>query len=158
MDESAVPPSILTEGILIGHELGEWAGFKSGRLVVKKNDGMRIEFRFGKESRGKVPRIGSLVTIEHTSGYLPEIFTIECVTKKEISLYKDGAETFASSLFLGRSTGVNLLVLTEVITGIVVIMLGLLSGQTEQSAPLIFGLCGAPHIIIGYLIWYYSGE
>lgn len=158
MEEGEVSSSMHTTGILLGHEIGEWAGFKSGKLIVKRADGIRKELRFGKESRGSIPKIGSLVEIEHSTDNFPEIFTIDCIAEYENTLNKDEAERFTSSLFLGRSTGVSVLVLTEILAGISVIFLGLLAGQTEQAAPLIYGLCGVPHIIIGYLLWYYTGE
>jgi len=64
MEDSPVLPLETTEGILTGHEVAEWAGFVSGKLIVKKKDGTRQEFRFGKESQGFIPKIGSLVSIQ----------------------------------------------------------------------------------------------
>ena len=158
MEEGTVSPSMSTTGILLGHEIGEWAGFKSGKLIVKRPDGIRKEFRFGKESRGSIPKIGSIIEIEHTSDYFPEVLTIKCIDENESRLYKEGAQAYASSLFLGRSHGVNLLVFTLAFAGISTIALGLMSGVTEDAAPLIFGICGIPYIILGYLIWLYAGE
>ena len=158
MKEGAVSPSMVSTGILLGHEIGEWTGFKSGKLIVKRIDGNRKEFRFGKKSCGNIPKIGSIVEIEHTVDYFPEILTIKCIDENESRLYKEGAQAYASSLFFGRSHGVNLLVFTLVFAGISTIALGVLSGTTEAAAPLIFGLCGLPYVILGYLIWIYAGE
>ncbi|MFW9844921.1 MAG: hypothetical protein ACFFEV_10120 [Candidatus Thorarchaeota archaeon] len=149
---------MVTTGILLGHEIGEWAGFKSGKLIVKMKDGNRKELRFSQRSSGGIPKIGSIVEIEHTVDIFPEILTIECIDDDKSRLYKEGAQAYASTLFLGRSHGVNLLVFTLIFAGIATILLGLLSGATEAAAPLIFGLCGVPYIILGYLIWIYAGE
>ncbi|MGY5871531.1 MAG: hypothetical protein RTV72_04725 [Candidatus Thorarchaeota archaeon] len=156
MENQNTLQSIITEGTLIGHELGEWAGFTSGKLVVKKKDGVRVEFRFGKQSHGIIPKIGSFVSIEHPSGNFPEITKITFIESSDI--YKEETDSFLDSLFLGKSNGVSLLVLTEVCVGFAMILFGLISGERNAHAPVIFGLCGIPHIIIGYLLWFYAGE
>jgi hypothetical protein len=156
MENPSKVPSITTEGTLIGHELGQWAGFPSGKLIVQREDGLRVEFRFGKESQGTIPEIGSRLLIEHPLGYLPEIIRISFIERSDI--YKEEADSFTDSLFFGKSNWVTFLVVTEVCVGLAMIILGLISGERSPSAPMIFGLCGIPHIIIGYLLWFYTGE
>ena len=158
MQDQTKMPLMVSSGILIGHEIGEWAGFTSGRLIVKRDDGERIDFLFGKESCGEIPKIGSLVAIEHTAGVRPEILKIELVDGKESTLYKEAAEYYGSSLFLGKPNAIAVFVIIEVILGLWIILLGLTRGEAGSMAPLILGLCGAPHIVIGYLLWNYAGE
>ncbi|MHA2026312.1 MAG: hypothetical protein ACW98U_10475 [Candidatus Thorarchaeota archaeon] len=158
MEDQTKIPLLVTTGILIGTEIGEWAGFSSGRLTVKRDDGERTEFRFGKESRGVIPKIGSLVAIEHTADVCPEILKIELVDGNGGTLYKEAAEYYGSSLFLGKPNSIAVFVIIEVILGLWTILIGLTWGKTGSMAPLIIGLCGAPHIIIGYLLWNYTGE
>jgi len=152
------PATTITIGTLIGLEIGEWAGFSSGRLIVKIDDGNRVEFRYGRESRGTIPKIGSLITIEHTRAMLPEILNIELISEHKSTFYEDLSESYASSFFLGRPISLMGFVLAEGIIGFILILMGLLSGTSHRMAPIIFGLCGTPHIIIGYVLWYYGGQ
>ncbi|MHA1948915.1 MAG: hypothetical protein ACXAAO_01490 [Candidatus Thorarchaeota archaeon] len=148
----------LTRGILLGHEIGDWAGFISGRLTVKKEDGTRVEFRLGKESLGVIPIIGSLIAIEHTTGALPEIVKLDLINDDRSTLYKDAAEVYSSTLFLGKPNAVAVFAITEIIVGILMLLLGYQLGARNSLAPVIFGGCGVPHIFLGYLLWNYAGE
>ncbi len=148
----------ITTGILIGHEIGEWAGFVSGRLTVKTKDGERIDLRFGKESRGEIPKIGSLVEIHHTMGCFPKIHAIRHVDGENVGLYKKTAKSFESSLFLGKPNVIAVFVIIEVILGFWAILTGLTWGNAGAAKSLIFALFGMIHITIGYLIWNYFGE
>jgi len=157
--ESQNPSKVtITTGILIGLEIGEWAGFTSGKLTVKEDDGGRIELRFGRESRGVIPEIGSLIEAEHTKGVFPEILNLEVISVPESTFYQDISETYASSLFFAELNSLVTCVLTEVIIGFLVILMGLFWGLSNPMAPIIFGLCGIPHIIIGYMLWNYGGK
>jgi len=147
-----------TSGILIGKEIGEWAGFSSGRLIVKRNDGRRMEFRYGKESYGVIPKIGSLIVVEHTKGMVPEILKIELINESKSTFYQDISETCESSLFLGKPTSLLVFVFAEIIMGLLLVLIGLSAGPSKPMAPVIFGLCGIPHIVIGYVLWYYGGQ
>lgn len=153
-------PSMVTTttGILIGLEIGEWAGFPSGRLVVRRNDGRRMEFRYGKESRGLIPKIGGLIAVEHTKGTFPEILKIEIITEPKSNFYQDVSKGYDSSFLWGRPTGLVLIVFTEVIIGFLLVLVGLSERIAKPMAPVIYGLCGIPHIIIGYVLWYYGGQ
>jgi len=148
-------PLIITEGILIGHELAEWAGFVSGKIIVQKNDGTRIEFRFGKESQGTIPKIGSLVSIQHPLGILPEISRISFL--KQTDIYR-GHDSLLDSILMGRSMGVVLLVLAAILGGLTIILVGLFWEGRDSAALSIFGICGASYMLIGYLIWNYTGD
>jgi hypothetical protein len=148
----------VTCGILIGSEIGEWAGFVSGRLTVQKKSGGRADFQFGKESRGEIPKIGSLVEIEHSESILPRIYEIRPLDEEDIGLYKDTAKSFESSLLLGKPKTIAVFVLIEVILGIWTIFTGLTWGKPGAPKSLIFALCGMVHITIGYLVWNYFGE
>jgi hypothetical protein len=154
MEDSPLIPLTTTEGVLIGHELAEWAGFVSGKLIVKKNDGTRVEFRFGKDSRGTIPKIGSLVSIQHPSGILPEIYKISFL--EQVDLYKSN-DSFLDSILMGRSIGVLLLVLSAICGGLIIILAGILWDGRESHAVAIFGACGVVYIMIGYLVWNYTG-
>jgi len=155
MEDSPLLPLVTTEGILIGHELAEWAGFVSGKIIVKKNDGTRIEFRFGRESQGTIPKIGSLVSIQHPMGILPEISRITFL--EQTDLYR-GHDSFLDTLLMGRSVGVVLLVLAAILGGFTIILAGLFWDGRNSSALVIFGICGISYISIGYLVWNYTGD
>ena len=142
-----------TEGTLIGHELGEWAGFTAGRLIVERQDGIRVEFRFGKDSEGVIPAIGSIVSIQHSIGPLPEIININSLEDTDIYQRTD---SFLDSILLSRSSGVMLLVLAAICSGLTMILVGFNSG--ELLAQLILGTCGVSYMSIGYLLWYFTGE
>jgi hypothetical protein len=150
--------STITSGILIGHEIGEWAGFVSGRLTVKTKDGERADFHFGQESRGEIPKIGSLVEIEHNEGVFPKIDAITLVDGEDVGLYKETAEYFGSSLFLGKPKAIAVFVIIELLLGLWTIFTGLTWGKAATSKSVIFALCGMVHITIGYLVWNYFGE
>ncbi|MFW9927217.1 MAG: hypothetical protein ACFFDM_10680 [Candidatus Thorarchaeota archaeon] len=147
----------ITSGILIGHEIGEWAGFVSGKLTIKKKDGERADFHFGRESRGMIPKIGSLVEIEHTGSVLPKIDEIKIIDEREDALYKESADSFRSSLLLGKPNVIAVFAMIEVILGLCTILIGLMLGEGGPAKSLFFALCGLPHLIIGYLIWNYVG-
>ncbi|MFW9768408.1 MAG: hypothetical protein ACFFF9_07940 [Candidatus Thorarchaeota archaeon] len=148
----------ITSGILIGHEIGEWAGFVSGRLTLKTISGERADFQFGKESRGEIPKIGSLVEIEHTRGILPRIHEISVVDGGEVALYKEPSVSFGSSLFLGKPNVIAVFVIIEVILGLWAILIGFTWGKVSAAKSLIFSLFGLVHLSISYLIWNYVGE
>lgn len=155
MDDSSLLQPMTTEGVVIGHELAEWAGFISGRVIIKKNDGTRVEFRFGKESQGTIPKIGSLVSIQHPVGIHPEVIKISFLGLRDI--YK-GNDSFLDSILMGRSSGVSLIVLAAIGGGLTMILIGLLSAGRTLPALVIFGLCGVLYVIIGYLLWIFTGE
>ena len=155
MEDSPLMSLTTTEGVLVGHELAEWAGFTSGRIFVEKKDGTRFEFRFGKDSRGIVPKIGSIVSVQHSLGICPEIIKIDFVEK--IELYK-GTNSLLDSLLMGRSTGVAMIVLAAMGGGLTMILFGLLTGGRTPFSLVVFGLCGVSYIIIGYLVWVFTGE
>ncbi len=155
MEDTPQIPLTTTEGILIGHELAEWAGFVSGKIIVKKSDGTRKEFRFGKESQGTIPKIGSRVSIQHRQGILPEIQRITFL--EQMDIYR-GYDSFLDSLLMGRSVGVVLLVLAAILGGITVILAGLFWEGRNTPALAIFGICGASYMLIGYLVWNYTGD
>jgi len=157
--ESRNPSTVaVTTGILIGLEIGEWAGFTSGRLTVKEDDGGRIELRFGRESHGVIPEIGSLIKAEYTKGVFSEILNLELVSAPESTFYQDISETHGSSLFFAELNSLVMCALTEVIIGLLVVLMGLFWGLSNPMAFIIFGLCGIPHIIIGYMLWNYGGK
>ncbi len=148
----------VTTGILIGHEIGEWAGVTFGRLILKKDDGERSELRLGRESLGEIPKIGSLIAVEHTKGTLPEILKIEIIKEPKSTFHQAISKPYESSLFFAELNSLVMCVLTEVIIGLLVILMGLFSGLSDPMALIIFGLCGIPHIIIAYLIWNKGGQ
>ncbi|MHA1909944.1 MAG: hypothetical protein ACW98Y_21810 [Candidatus Thorarchaeota archaeon] len=147
-----------TKGILLGHEIGEWAGFKAGPLTIRTEDGQKMNLRYGRESRGIVPPVGSRVSIEYTLGVLPEVLELSLVEEKGIEIYSEEAESYASTLLWGRPKGSVAIAVTEVLAGIWIILIGLSLGAAKEMAPYIFGIFGAPHIIIGLALWEYAGK
>ena len=155
MEIPVTSTTIVTKGTLIGHVLGEWDGFTFGKLIIERLDGVRIEFRFGKESQGTIPRIGSLVTVEHTSGILPEISKLVLIEDSDDSRHRS---CYAPSLILGRSVGVGLFVLADFTLGFVLILMGFMAHERYPLTSVIYVLCGVPHIAISYLLWYFTGD
>ena len=147
-----------TSGILIREEIGEWAGFISGRLTVKTRDGERADFQFGRESRGEIPKIGSMVEIQHSEGILPRIHEIRLVNGEDIGLYKEASKAFGSSLFLGKPKAIAVFVIIEMILALWTIFTGLTWGRAGTAKTMLFTICGMVHIGIGYLVWNYFGQ
>jgi len=150
--------SIKVQGILLGHEIGEWAGFRAGTLNLELLTGERLTLRFGKESKGVIPPICSSVVIEYTPGILPEIVTIELDTAKFIDVYENSGLHYETTLFFNRPKALVVISLVEVFGGISLAVFGLLMASEKPIAPFIFAAFAIPHIIIAFLLWDYAGR
>ncbi len=158
MTSSRSSSVVTTRGILLGHEISEWAGFKAGRIVVKAENEDRLYLHYSKDSLGEVPSIGCLVSIEHKTGPLPEIIRISTIDESQIEIYKEGIESYEATLILGRPKGAVVIALVLIICGFWMVLIGLSMVALKPMAPYIFGGCGIPQIIIGLMLFEYSGK
>lgn len=146
------------EGIVIGLDIGAWAGFESGRIILREGTGSRKEFFYGRNSCGKIPKTGDTIRIEFNGDLHYEIISIAIldVPRKEIF---DRVSASSSSLHLiaGRPKSAALIVFTEILVGIGVILIGLFLGASKPAAPAIFGAVGLAQFCIAWLVWQYSG-
>ncbi|MDF1541391.1 MAG: hypothetical protein P1Q69_21005 [Candidatus Thorarchaeota archaeon] len=157
-----IPPDIETirsvNGIVIGLDIGAWAGFESGRIILRNGTGTREEFYYGKNSCGVMPEIGDSVCIEYTGNVLLEVAEIRILDQPRVTI-TDRVSLHYSGIHLiaGRLKTAAVIAIILVLTGIGVILVGLNLGLSKPAAPFIFGVVGFSQFIIAWLIWEYSG-
>ncbi len=155
MEELSISSPRVSEGILIGDELAYWAGFTSGKIIVQLNDGQRREFKIGKGTQGTIPPIGSLISINHTLGNFPEVIGLETLDSSKHMAIDNIHEPL---LVLGRTIGVAILVLTDILLGFALIVMGLLYLDDGLLAPTIYVASGIPFVLLGYFLWFFTGD
>ncbi|MGY5876557.1 MAG: hypothetical protein RTU30_12485 [Candidatus Thorarchaeota archaeon] len=158
MDNHRINSTCITIGILLGHEIGEWAGFKAGPLTIRTEDGEKLHLRYGRETRGSVPPVGSHVSVEYTLGTLAEVVEITLFADDVSEFYKKSLQSYESTLLWGRPKGSVALAITEILAGIGIVLIGISLGATKAMAPFIMGIFGAPHVLIGLVLWEYAGR
>jgi hypothetical protein len=149
---------ISTSGVLIGHEIGEWSGFKAGNMTLKTSEGKRVTLRYGMDSEGDIPPIGSEIEVVHTPGSFPEIIRIGMNSKSRQKIYEDSVRQYENTLFFNRPKSAVVIALVEILAGLGLAFLGVLMMDSKPTALAIFTGCGIPHIIIGILLWEYAGK
>jgi len=151
------PRSIV--GTVIGLEMADWAGFKSGRIVLRTTSGIRNEFRYGRNSAGNLPEIGDQVDIEYFGSHLFEVSTIKILNHQRVTA-SDRARTYAAGLTLiaGRPKTAAVFSISETLVGIVLCIIGVITGVTKPAAPYIFGVVGVFQILLALIVWEYTRE
>ena len=147
-----------SEGILIGQEIGEWAGFRAGMLTIKTESDKRINLRYSINSEGDIPPIGSEVSVKYTSGPFPEIVQINVLDEARQEIYKQSITQYDNSLIFNRPRGAVIFTLVAILAGLSLTIWGCLLANEKPMAPLILGGCGIPQILLGILLWDYSGK
>ena len=147
------------EGIVIGMEIGSWAGFLSGSITIMCVNESRINFHYGRGSNGTVPEIGDYVSVEYFGEHVLEISNIAVVEKNlETSYERFSRKSTAIPLIWGRPKGAVAFAITEVFAGIFLIYWGLVTGISRPAAPAIFGVVGFAQLFLAWLIWEYNSR
>jgi hypothetical protein len=146
-------------GTVIGLEMADWAGFKSGRILLTTASGMRHEFRYGRNSVGNLPEIGDQVEIEYTGSHLFEVSILRTLNDQSITI-SDRAITYAAGLNLiaGRPKAAAVFSISETLVGIALCIIGVISGVMKPAAPYIFGIVGIFQICLAGIVWEYTKE
>ncbi len=148
-----------TEGIVIGLDFGEWAGFTSGKIILKIEGEDRADFHYGQNAKGIIPKIGDLVSIEYMGSKLLEISNIEILdTNRETLSERVAVQINSMNLILGHPKAAIVIVIVECLAGIWIILMGLVLGSSKPAAYLILGVVGFVQIFIGWLIWESTGK
>ncbi|MHA1905343.1 MAG: hypothetical protein ACW977_15420 [Candidatus Thorarchaeota archaeon] len=146
-------------GVVLGHNINEWAGFKAGRIILKSEDGIRQTVKYGKTSRGDIPPIGSFVRITCTGDVLLEVVDIEVLERDAVTIseraiaYHEGL-----SLVAGRPVGGVLITISVILGGFCLILYGITYSFEKPLALSIYGLAGLIYIGFGVALWSYLGE
>ena len=156
-DNNEALPQII--GVVLGHNINEWAGFKAGRIILKREDGIRQEVKFGKTSCGNIPPIGSYVRITYSGDVLLEVVNIEVLEKGAVTI-KERANTYHEglSLIAGRPSNAVLIVITVIVGGFCLILLGIIHSFEKPFALPIYGITGLFFIGFGVILWNHLGE
>ncbi|MHA2205513.1 MAG: hypothetical protein ACXABC_06615 [Candidatus Thorarchaeota archaeon] len=156
-DDIETLPHII--GVVLGHNINEWAGFKAGRIILKSEDGIRQTVKYGKTSRGDIPPIGSFVRITCTGDVLLEVVDIEVLERDAVTIseraiaYHEGL-----SLVAGRPVGGVLITISVILGGFCLILYGITYSFEKPLALSIYGLAGLIYIGFGVALWSYLGE
>jgi hypothetical protein len=157
-----VTPSHLTgvtNGVVIGLEIGSWAGFHSGRITIMSEKKDRIDFRYGKDSDGIIPKIGDFIRVVYTGEHVHEISTIRIIEDNQRAFsQRHSTKSNTISLIFDRPKGAFAIIVSEVFVGIYLMMEGLLMGLTRPAAPVIFGSVGFVQLFLAWLIWEYTSR
>jgi hypothetical protein len=149
----------VTDGIVIGLEIGSWAGFHSGRITIMSENKNRIDFRYGKDSDGIIPKIGDFVRVVYTGENVHEISTIRIIeANHETFSQRLPTKSSSISLIFGRPKGAFAIIVSEVFAGFYLIQMGLLMGLTRPAAPAIYGTVGFVQLVLAWLIWEYTSR
>ena len=146
-------------GVVLGHNINEWAGFKAGRIILKSDDGNRQYVKYGKTSRGDIPPIGALVRITYSGDVLLEVVDIEvlerdAVTIKERAIaYHEGLSSVA-----GRPANAVLIVISVILGGLCLILYGIAYSFEKPLALSIWGIAGLIYMVFGVALWTHLGE
>ncbi len=158
-DDLATTTASKIEGVVIGKDLGSWAGFTSGKITIRNKESIRLEFHYGRSSIGVEPDIGDLVHIDYNGTEFLEIVFIKILRRQvdtiseRVNLQLSGLTTIA-----GRPKAAVAIVVTEVLAGLAIISIGISLGVTKPAAPSIYGAVGFAQFIIAWLVWEYTGK
>ncbi|MFX0106650.1 MAG: hypothetical protein ACFE7R_00020 [Candidatus Hodarchaeota archaeon] len=145
------------EGFVIGLEIGAWAGFESGKIIVLADSKARIEFRYGQYSAGKIPKIGDRVSIDYSGDTLLEISEIRVIGhRRNTDSNQMTAMCYDSEYIFDKPKAAVAVSLTEVLVAIAMFLIGWIEGTTKPAAPYIFGIVGIAHLCIAWLAWEYT--
>ncbi|MHA2230296.1 MAG: hypothetical protein ACXADL_13120 [Candidatus Thorarchaeota archaeon] len=146
-------------GVVLGHNINEWAGFKAGRIILKSEDGIRQTVKYGKTSRGDIPPIGSFVRITYTGDLLLEVVDIE-VLERDVVTISERAIAYHEGLSLvaGRPVGGVLITISVILGGFYLILYGITYSFEKPLALSIYGIAGLIYIGFGVALWSYLGE
>lgn len=147
------------EGVVIGLEMTDWAGFNSGRILVTTDAGNRIEFRYGKDSTGDLPSIGDYVDIEYSGKMLLEISEIRISSAQRVTT-SDRVSKRATGLNLiaGRPKGAAIFTISQILVAIALCIAGWITGITKHAAPYILGFVASFQICLAWLVWEHTAE
>ncbi|UCE10882.1 MAG: hypothetical protein JSW61_02845 [Candidatus Thorarchaeota archaeon] len=150
---------VLTTGIVMGCDVHDWAGFMSGTVILRRTDGERMALRYGKKSDGRIPKVGSRVTVTHSEGALLEIINIEILEENCMTI-SEMAEQFREGLtyIAGRPLNSVIMVLGLILGGLTIVMFGILKSWKYPLALSFYGLVGVVDIAIGILLWNRLGD
>ncbi len=155
----STPESKIIEGIVVGLDFGAWAGFTSGRIMMKAEQEVRIDFHYGQHAKGDVPKIGDFVRIEYSGFKIFEILKVEILdSNRETLSERVSVQMGSMNLFFGHPKAAVALVFTEVVAGIWIILIGIVLGMSRPTATVVYGITGLAQIFIGWLIWDNTGR
>ena len=156
-DDIEALPHIM--GVVLGHNINEWAGFKAGRIILKTEDGTRQYVKFGKTSRGEIPPIGSCVRITYSGEVLLEVVDIKVLERDAVTI-KDRANAYHEglSLIAGRPTNAVLIIISVILGGLCLILYGIIHSFEKPFALSIYGIAGLIYMGFGVALWNHLGE
>ena len=155
----ATPNGKIIEGIVVGLDFGAWAGFTSGRIMMKAGHEGRIDFHYGQYAKGDVPKIGDLVRIEYVGSKIFEVLKIEILdTNRETLSERVAVQMGSLNLLFGHPKAAVAMAFTEVSVGIWIILIGIVLGMSRPMATIVYGITGLAQIFIGWLIWENTGR
>ncbi len=147
------------EGVVIGLEMTDWAGFNSGRILVTTDAGNRIEFRYGKDSTGDLPIIGDYVNIEYSGNVLLEISEIRISSAQRVTTSdRMSKRATGSNLIAGRPKGAAIFTISQILVAIALCIAGWITGITKHAAPYILGFVASFQICLAWLVWEHTAE
>ena len=156
---SVSPEPKTTEGIVIGLDFGEWAGFTSGKIMLKMEGEKRADFHYGQHAQGVIPKIGDLVSIEYVGSKIFEVISLEVLDTNRVTVSERVAVQISGlNLLFGHPKAAVIVVLAEVLAGIWIILMGLRLESSKPTGTLILGIVGFIQIFIGWLIWENTGK
>jgi hypothetical protein len=148
------------EGRVVSADIGMWAGFPAGPVILELDDGRRIEFRYDKDTEGPTPIVGKKVAVDYMGDQLLLLKRIELVPDEPRLISEIPPESYIYTRFKVPS-GAFAISLVMFLSGAALIVWGQFGEfhrAYAENTTLAFGAAGVFWIILSYGVWWYASK